>query len=71
MGVYLCLCKGVSEARVRELGDVGICSPGDLAAALGLEEKTCCGRCLRKIDTFVAIAMGHDTATTTRVGHKG
>lgn len=63
--MYICLCKGISEARVRELGQMGICSPADLAAAFGLEENVCCGRCLRNIDAFVAVATGGVVATPT------
>jgi bacterioferritin-associated ferredoxin len=54
--VYICLCKGISESQVRELGQAGICSADALALALGLEEEDVCGRCMRNIDDLVAIA---------------
>jgi len=59
--VYICLCKGISEAQVRELGLAGICSADALAAALGLEEDGVCGRCLRKIEALVALATREAT----------
>jgi bacterioferritin-associated ferredoxin len=54
--VYICLCKGISESQVRQLGLAGICSPDALARALGLEEKGVCGRCLRNIEALTALA---------------
>jgi bacterioferritin-associated ferredoxin len=54
--VYICLCKGISESQVRELGLAGICSADALAATLGLEEDGVCGRCLRNIEALVALA---------------
>jgi bacterioferritin-associated ferredoxin len=54
--VYICLCKGISESQVRELGQAGVCSANALASALGLEEDEVCGRCMQNIDDFVAIA---------------
>jgi len=54
--VYICLCKGISESQVRQLGLVGICSPDALARALGLEEEGVCGRWLRNIEALTALA---------------
>ena len=54
--MYICLCKGISESKVRELGLAGICSPEALARALGLEEEGVCGRCLRNIEALTALA---------------
>lgn len=54
--MYICLCKGISESRVRELGQAGICSEAELASALGLAEDGVCGRCLRHIEELVALA---------------
>jgi bacterioferritin-associated ferredoxin len=59
--VYICLCKGISEAHIRELGLAGICSPDALAKALGLEEEGVCGRCIRNIEALVALATREAT----------
>ncbi|MGH7255810.1 MAG: (2Fe-2S)-binding protein [Nitrospirales bacterium] len=55
--MYLCLCRGINEARVRELGSAGVVTPCRLAAELRIKERDCCGRCLRDIDQFVAVAV--------------
>jgi bacterioferritin-associated ferredoxin len=57
--VYICLCKGISESQVRELGQAGICSADALASVLGLEEEDVCGRCMQNIDALVAIAANN------------
>jgi bacterioferritin-associated ferredoxin len=54
--VYICLCKGISESKIRELGLAGICSPDALARTLGLEEDGVCGRCLRNIEALAVLA---------------
>ena len=59
--MYICLCKGISESQVRELGLAGICSPDALARALGLEEEGVCGRCLRNIEALTALAIREAT----------
>jgi bacterioferritin-associated ferredoxin len=62
--MYICLCKGISEAQVREFGRLGICSADALAAALGIEEEGICGRCIRNIDALVALATSGPAKTT-------
>jgi bacterioferritin-associated ferredoxin len=59
--VYICLCKGISESQVRELGLAGICSADALVATLGLEEEGVCGRCRRNIEALVALATREAT----------
>jgi bacterioferritin-associated ferredoxin len=59
--MYICLCKGISEAQVRELGLAGICSPDALAKTLGLKEEGVCGRCIRNIEALVALATSEAT----------
>lgn len=54
--MYLCLCRGINEARVQELGRAGMVTPCQLAQELRIKERDCCGRCLRDIDQFVAVA---------------
>jgi bacterioferritin-associated ferredoxin len=61
--VYICLCKGISEAQVRECGRLGIRSADALVVALGIEEEGVCGRCIRHIDELVALATSDPAET--------
>ena len=55
--MYLCICKGITESDVEDLGRSGMTCPKKLAAALGLEdEDNCCGRCLDNMADLVTIA---------------
>jgi bacterioferritin-associated ferredoxin len=54
--MYVCLCKGITEADIREFGRAGIVEPDALAAALGVDKKGCCGRCVRDIEELVSLA---------------
>lgn len=54
--MYICLCKGITDSRVRALGRNGVVGPEALAAALGIDRDDCCGRCLAGIENLVAIA---------------
>jgi bacterioferritin-associated ferredoxin len=54
--MYACVCQGVTEADVRQLGAAGIAAPEDLIAVLSLNDEDCCGRCVTAIDSFVALA---------------
>jgi bacterioferritin-associated ferredoxin len=58
--VYLCLCKGVTEAEVRRLAREGVLTAPDLIKRLGLAEKRLCGRCIREIAEFVELATIED-----------
>ncbi len=66
--MFVCLCKGITESQVRECGRLGICSADALASALGIEDEGVCGRCLRNIDEFVAMAT-RGPAGTAGHGH--
>ncbi len=57
--MYVCLCRGITEGRVKQLGKDGVACPKALAKALGIDEPGCCGRCLKKIDSLVAMAETH------------
>ena len=63
--MYLCLCKGVTEAAVQELARFGTTEPEALIAALGLEDPECCGRCAVEIEEFVAVALAEWDRTQT------
>jgi bacterioferritin-associated ferredoxin len=54
--MYVCLCKGISEDHVRQLGEWGITQPADLIAILELDDETCCGRCASEVERFVDLA---------------
>jgi len=55
--MYICICKGIKESVVRELGQAAITCPKKLADSLGLNDKqNCCGRCIKNISKFVALA---------------
>lgn len=55
--MYICVCKGITESQVRELGQTGLTCLRALSTSLELDdEDNCCGRCLDNIQEFVAIA---------------
>lgn len=55
--MYICICKGIKESDVLELGKAGITCPKKLASSLELDDKkNCCGRCIKNISKFVALA---------------
>jgi bacterioferritin-associated ferredoxin len=56
--MFLCSCKAITEGQVRALGREGIVSAEALIDALGLDDPGCCGRCVREIGTFTAVAGG-------------
>ncbi|MBI4492240.1 MAG: hypothetical protein HY690_05550 [Chloroflexi bacterium] len=59
--MYVCLCKGLTEADVQRLGRLGSTAPEVLITVLGLDEDDCCGRCARNIDRLVDLATGQRT----------
>jgi bacterioferritin-associated ferredoxin len=54
--MYACICRGVTEADVRQAGRAGIIAPEELLTVLGLDDPRCCGRCAARIEDFVALA---------------
>lgn len=55
--MFICVCKGIKESDVRELGQAGMTCPNALACTLGIDdEDNCCGRCINNIDDFVNMA---------------
>ncbi|HLF86239.1 MAG TPA: (2Fe-2S)-binding protein [Nitrospiria bacterium] len=54
--MYVCLCKGITDSRVRELADSGLVCQDELASRLGINEEGCCGRCLRDIQSLAVLA---------------
>jgi bacterioferritin-associated ferredoxin len=55
--MYLCLCKSVKEADVRQLAHAGMLAPEDLIVALGLRDAECCGRCADDMEDFIMVAV--------------
>ena len=57
--MYVCLCKGLTEADIqRAVGQEG--RPGaTVIAALGLDDEAACGRCLHDIDDLLAPTGGN------------
>jgi bacterioferritin-associated ferredoxin len=54
--MYVCLCKGITESDIRKLACAGFLHPDSLAATLGIDEESCCGRCARNIEELAALA---------------
>lgn len=66
--MYICVCKGIKESDVRDLGREGITCPKLLASTLGINDKgSCCGRCRKNISSFVEIAR-EEHARSSYVG---
>jgi len=61
--MYLCLCKGISDADVRQAARAGHTTAEALIAVLGLRDEECCGNCVDNIEDFVRIA---ETVTAER-----
>lgn len=55
--MYLCLCRGITESEVREAGRAGCVMPCQLESKFGLKQNGNCGRCVKNIREFVAIAV--------------
>jgi bacterioferritin-associated ferredoxin len=53
--VYLCICKAITEARVRRLAASGVRTPEAMVAALRLDDPDCCGRCRRDVRRFMLV----------------
>ena len=56
--MYICLCRGITEAQARELWRQGFTSAEALIEHLRLRDDEACGYCERHIDEFMAIAEG-------------
>ena len=54
--MYICLCKDLKESDVERVAMQGTVTPEGMIAALGWDDGSCCGRCVRRIDHFVALA---------------
>lgn len=61
--MYVCLCKGITESRVRELGQQCEGCPELLATALGIDDDACCRRCIRNIRGLIELACPQASAS--------
>lgn len=61
--MYICLCRGIRESDVCELGRAGLVCPEALAATLGIDEPGCCGRCIQSINELAALASNEYLAS--------
>lgn len=55
--MYVCLCKGITESKVREIGPQCEGCPELLAARLGIDDEECCRRCIRNIRGLIESAF--------------
>ncbi len=54
--MFLCLCQGITEADVRAAGRAGLVTPCQLIEEFVLKKRDCCGRCVKNVHEFAAIA---------------
>jgi bacterioferritin-associated ferredoxin len=54
--MYVCSCKALTKADVRQVGRGGITTPDALIAVLHLKDDDCCGQCAEQIQDFVDLA---------------
>ena len=67
--MYVCVCKGIKESDVRELGRAGITCPRILASSLGIDDKdNCCGRCLKNVSNLVSLASNEHARRPLSIG---
>jgi bacterioferritin-associated ferredoxin len=52
----MCLCKGLTDHDVRQAAANGADTAEALIATFGLHDEVCCGRCVRNIHEYVAVA---------------
>lgn len=63
--MYVCICKGIKESDVRQLGSAGVTCPNALASSLGIDdEENCCGRCINNLSEFVELAIEAQNSAT-------
>jgi bacterioferritin-associated ferredoxin len=54
--MYACVCLVITEDQVKSVGRAGTVAPASLIEALGLNDRSCCGRCAKQVDRFVTLA---------------
>jgi bacterioferritin-associated ferredoxin len=56
--MYVCLCKGLTEADIRRMAPKRELCPETFKACFGFDDEECCGRCAEKLPELLAIAKG-------------
>jgi bacterioferritin-associated ferredoxin len=70
--MFICLCKGITDEDVRRLGESGITEPTELIAILGLDDRTCCGKCARNAGHLAELACeAHASSCRASAGGQG
>lgn len=62
--MYVCICKAVSESRIRRAVGEGACTLRDLTRELGVG--TCCGKCVPTAREVLSTALPEVSASLTR-----
>jgi bacterioferritin-associated ferredoxin len=65
--MYMCLCKGLTDHDVRQAAASGADTAEELIKTFGLHDSVCCGRCVRNIHEYVAIATSTPCHQTSLV----
>lgn len=66
--MFVCICRGITEAAVRGVGREGVIEPDALVAVFGLDDQDiCCGQSRAEIDEFVELARTADEQACARV----
>jgi bacterioferritin-associated ferredoxin len=55
--MYVCLCKGLTEADVEQVALRCTPTAEELLSALGLDDDYCCGRCVEAADELLHYAL--------------
>ena len=56
--MYVCLCKGLTEADIRQMAPKPDLCPETFNACFGFDDEDCCGRCVENLHELIAIAKG-------------
>ena len=57
--MYVCLCKGLTEADIQRANVQASGRSATVIAALGLDDEAACGRCLHDIDDLLTPTTGN------------
>jgi bacterioferritin-associated ferredoxin len=55
--MYICLCKGLTESKVKQVANCGHTTAETLIEAIGWRDAKCCGRCARSIDNIIELVV--------------
>ena len=69
--MYVCLCKGLTEADVQRVVQDGQLELQGLITALNLDDDDCCGRCARNITELIGISCGNGSCSSSKSSNAG